>query len=195
MTSTAYVDIEKYLQTLESEIDEDNAKAIREFIDYCAAQGLSEVRQQRNAQSLKVLIQKFAKDGFHLRGASKDELQELVAALNRGDYADSTLHTVKSALKKFYKVRNGGHEEPDKTKFFSVKTGKPTTVTREELFTSEELKRLFGTVNSIRDRAMLMVFYESASRPDELLSINIGDFTSNSEGDLIFQEGSKETPN
>lgn len=194
MSSTAYIDVENYLQTLENEINADNAQTIREFIDYCAAEGLSEVRQQRNAQSLKMILLKFAPDSFQLAGASEDDLKQVIASLNRSDYADATKHTIKSAVKKFYKVENGGHEQPDKTKFFSVKTGKATSVSREDLFTADELQRLFGSVHTTRDRAMLMVFYETAARPKELLSLNIADFTSNGKGDFISLKGAKHTP-
>jgi len=194
MSSTAYVDVESYLQTLETDVGAENAEAIREFIDYCAAEGLSEVRQQRNAQSLKMLVKKFAPDGFQLHGAAEDELRQVIAALNRGDYAESTKHTVKSAVKKFYKIENGGHEEPEKTTFFAVGTDSGSTVTRDDLFTQDELKRLFRSFSSTRDRALAMVLYESAARPGELLSRNIADFTSNGKGDFIYLEGSKGTP-
>lgn len=195
MSSTAYIDVENYLQTIEEELDPENAEAIREFVDYCAAQGLTEVRQQRSAQSLRTVINKFAPDDFRLEGASESELKQLIAGLHRSDYADSTKHTIKSVVKKFYKVENGGHEQPDKTKFFTVRTGKDTTVTREDLFKDDELKRLFGSVQRTRDRAMLMVLYETAARPAELLSLNVADFTSNGKGDFIHLQGSKDTPN
>lgn len=194
MSSTAYVDINNYLQTLETEIDADNADAIHEFIDYCAAEGLTETRQQRNAQSLKMLIKKFAPDDFQLQDATEEEIRQVVAALHRSDYAASTKETMKSAIKKFYRIQNGGRTEPEKTKFFSIGVQKEKTVTRDDLFTEDELKRLFRAVNSTRDRAMLMVFYESAARPGELLSLNISDFTSNGKGDFVHLEGLKGTP-
>jgi len=69
-----------------------------------------------------------------------------------------------------------------------------TTVSREDLFTEEDRKALFRAFTNTRDRAFTMVLYESAARPGELLSRNIGDFTANDQGDFIFLEGSKHTP-
>ncbi|MDY6778198.1 MAG: tyrosine-type recombinase/integrase, partial [Candidatus Nanohaloarchaea archaeon] len=61
-------------------------------------------------------------------------------------------------------------------------------------FTEDELTRLFRSFSSVRDRALVKVLYESAARPGELLSRTIADFTANQDGDFIYLEGSKGTP-
>jgi integrase len=196
MSSTQYVDIDRTLQNLEdSQLRQENVDAVRDFVNHCAAEGISEVRQERLASAMKSLLNKFASQDFLLRDASEQELKEIIAGLNRSDYADSTKHTFKSAVKKFYKVDNGGHEHPEKVDFFSVSSGgKATSVTREDLFTEDELKRLFRSFSSTRDRALTMVLYESGARPGELLACNIADFTANNKGDFIFLQGLKNTP-
>ncbi|WP_123539393.1 tyrosine-type recombinase/integrase [Halosimplex salinum] len=195
MSTTKYVDVETALQNLEdSELDSENAEAIHRFIDHCAAEGLSEVRQRRLISALKSVVLNIAPDNFRYRGASEDELKTVIASLNRSSYADSTKHTMRAAVKKFYKVENGGHEHPEKVDFFSAHAKKGSTVSREDIFTDAELKSLFqGFLNS-RDRAFTMVLYESAARPGELLSRNLGDFTSNEKGDFIYLQGLKGTP-
>lgn len=195
MSTTQHVNVSRTLQNLEnSGIKPRNVRAIRDFINHCAAEGISESRQQRHAQSLKSLLENYAPDDFGLRGASEQELKTVIAELNRSDYAEATKRTMRGSVKKFYKVMNGGHEHPEKVEFISLRKKKPSKVTRDDLFTDEELKRLFRGFSSTRDRAFTMVLYESAGRPGELLSRNIGDFTSNEKGDFIFLEGSKGTP-
>jgi len=195
MSTTQYVNISRTLQNLEeSTVAPENVEAIQDFINHCAAEGLSETRQQRHVQSLKSILDNFAPNGFKLRNASESELKETVASLNRSDYADATKRTMLGTVKKFYKVENGGHEHPEKVDFFTVTKTKQTRVTREDLFTEEERKKLFRSFSSTRDRAFTMILYESAARPGELLSRNIADFTTNQKGDFIFLEGSKGTP-
>ena len=192
MSTTQYVDVERTLENVKDELTPANANAIQDFINHCAAEGISDVQQQRHALSLKTLIKKFAPEGFQLRGATKSELKQMLAGVNRSEYADATKNKFKSGIKKFYRIENGG-EQPEKTKFFNV--GKNVTpVSREDLFTEDDREQLFRSFSSIRDRAFTMVLYESAARPGELLSRNIADFTSNAKGDFIYLEGSKGTP-
>jgi integrase len=195
MSTTEYVNVDRALENLEeSEIHPENVDAIREFINHCAAEGISDVRQERLLQAMKTVTERFTPDGFRLRGATEKELKQVLAALNRSDYADATKHTKRSAIKKFYKVMNGGHEHPEKVDFFTVGGGQTTNVTREDLFTEDELNRLFRGFQNVRDRALIMMLYESAARPGELLSCNIADFSSNEKGDFISLQGSKGTP-
>jgi integrase len=193
MSTTQYVDVERTLQTLEDEpIRPDNVAAIRAFVDHMAAEGISAVQQERLVQAWKTQLLKFAPDDFQMRGASEQELKQLLAGANRSDYATATINKFKSAVKKFYRVENGG-KQPEKTKFFTI--GKETSpVTRDDLFTDKERKELFRGFSSTRDRAMVMVLYESASRPGEILALNISDFTSTGKGDFVFLQGLKNTP-
>jgi len=195
MSTTQNVNISRTIQNLkESSLHPENKQAIQDFINHCAAEGLSESRQVRHAQSLKTLLKKYGPEGFKLRGASEEELKTVMAGLNRSGYAEATKRTMRGTVKKFYKIENGGSEHPDKVNFISLKKKKATRVTREDLFTQNERDRLFNSFSSLRDRAFTMVLYESAARPGELLARNIADFTSNEKGDFIFLEGSKGTP-
>jgi integrase len=194
MSTSQYVDVQRELQNLRENIHPENIEAIRYFVDHQAAEGISDVQQARQIQALKTLLKKFSPDGFRLRGATEDELKQILAGLNRSDYADATKHKFKGSIKKFYKVENGGHEHPEKVDFFKVTRKKDTPITRDELFTDDDLKDLFSGFSSTRDRALCMVLYESAARPGEILSRNIGDFTSNGKGDFIHLQGLKGTP-
>ena len=195
MSSTRYIDVNTALQNLEdSDLSPANTTAIHEFTDALAAEGISEVRQRRLITCLKSLVLKCAPPEFQLRDASEADLKTVIATLNRSDYAESTKHTMRSAVKKFYKVENGGHDHPEKVEFFEVGGDRGSTVTRQDLFTNDELKRLFQAFTKTRDRALTMLLYESAARPGELLQADIGDFTSTEQGDFIFLQGLKGTP-
>jgi integrase/recombinase XerD len=194
MSTTKYIDVSRSLENLEDEVQTENAATVREFINHCAAEGIGDSQQQRIIYAWKSLLKKFAPQDFRIKDASQSEIKELIANLNRSDYAESTKHKMRSAVKKYYKVENGG-KHPEKVDFFSVhKSTKPTSVTRDDLFTKEELKALFQGFRNTRDRAFTKVLYESGARPGEVLSRSIGDFTSNEKGDFIYLEGLKGTP-
>lgn len=185
MSTTQYVNVQRSLENLTGELHPENVQAIHRFIDHCAAEGISDVQQERQIQSLKTLLKKFAPDKFRLRGATEADLKTMLAQMNRSDYADSTKHKFKSTLKKFYKVENNG-KHPKKVEFFTATRKKSTSVTRDDLFTENELKQLFRSFSSTRDRAFTMVLYESAARPGEVLALNIADFTRTSKATSSF---------
>jgi integrase len=194
MSSTQYINVNRSLENLETEVSSENAETVKSFIDHCAAEGIGDSQQQRIIYAWKTLLKKYAPDGFRIKDASESELKEMIADLNRSDYAEATKHKMRAAVKKYYKVENGG-THPEKVDFFSVhKNNKPTSVTRDDLFTEEEIKRLAQSFNSTRDRAFTLLMYESAARPGEVLNRSIGDFTSNGKGDFIYLEGLKGTP-
>lgn len=94
MSSTQHVDVESYIQNLDtSELRPENVDAIRQFVDHCAAEGLSEVRQERLASALKNLVLKIAPADFRLQDASEDDLKQLVA-LSVGAPGNSQARTI-----------------------------------------------------------------------------------------------------
>jgi integrase len=194
MSSKRYLDVERTLENLEHQVSPKNREVITEFVNHQAAEGVSETQQTRQIYCLRRICEEFTPDGFILRGASEDELKKAVAEMHRSDYAPATKHKIKGTIKKFYKVENGGHDHPEKVQFFSATPPKGSSVSRDDLFTEDERKRLFRSFTNTRDRAFTMTLYESAARPGELLNTNIGDFTSNEKGDFIFLQGLKGTP-
>ena len=195
MSTTNYVDVNRALELMKEQVHPENAEAIRDFVNHQAAEDISEQQQHRQVYSLRMLLTKFAPEGFRLRDATEPELKALMANLNRDEnYAEGSKHKFRCTIKKFYKVENGGGEHPGKVNFISTRRKNHTTVSPEDLFSDDELRRFFGSFKSVRDRAFAMVLYESAARPGELLSRNIGDFTVETSGDFIFLEGAKNTP-
>ena len=195
MSSTTYISVSNALQNLEEQVDEENYQSIYSFINEVAAEGIGESQQERQIYSLKTVIMKFSPQGFKLDGATESELKNVLAQINRSDYAESTKAKFRASLKKFYKVQNGGDEHPEKVDFFSVhKSRKENTVSREDIFTKEEIKALLRNFGNTRDRAFTLSLYETAARPGELLNCSIGDFTVNGKGDFSYLEGLKGTP-
>lgn len=50
MSTTRYVDVERTLANLDGDIHPANIAAIRDFVNHAAAEGISEVQQERQIQ-------------------------------------------------------------------------------------------------------------------------------------------------
>jgi hypothetical protein len=102
MTSTPTIDIETYLQTLETYLDRANAQAIRVFIANRAAEGRSKARQKRDAQLLAYFVTRFTSDGFQLPDASDAELARALTAVAQSNDADATKTEMERTSRRFY---------------------------------------------------------------------------------------------
>ena len=174
-------------------LSDENRDAILEFIDECAAEGLSPARQVKYLYMLRAIAVRFTPAGFRLRSATEKELKQLVATVNRSSYAESTKVDFKKAIKKYYKVLNG-RRSPEKTRFIKTSMSKPSQVTREDIFTTEEIDRIVSQCRNIRDKAFFSVMHETAVRPAELLDCSIGDAEFTDDGDFVSVRGVKKTP-
>lgn len=90
MSTTQYVDVDRALELMDEDLDRANADAVRDFINHQAAENISEVQQQRQVYALRMLVAKFAPDGFQLHDATEDDLKTLIANMNRSDYKPSS---------------------------------------------------------------------------------------------------------
>jgi len=171
----------------------ENKQAILEFIDECAAEGLSPARQRKYIYVLRAIAVRYTPEEFQLKDANEDELKRLVATINRSSYAEATKVDFKKAIKKYYKILNG-RVEPDKTRFIKARMSKPTQVTRADIYTQEELDMVISQLRNVRDKAFFSVMYESAVRPAELLGCSIESVEFREDGDYISVFGIKGTP-
>lgn len=177
----------------DKELCDENRGAILDFIDECAAEGLGPARQVKYLFILRSIAVRFTPEGFLLCSASEKELKQLVATVNRSQYAESTKIDFKKAIKKYYKVLNG-RRTPEKTRFIKTSMSKPSQVSREDIFTTEEIGRIVSQCRNIRDKTFFSVMHETAVRPAELLNCSIADVEFTDDGDFISVRGIKNTP-
>ena len=169
-----------------------NKQAILEFIDHCAAEGLTRSQQRKHLYSFWAVLGKFAPKGFELRDAPEEQLKVIMAAIYRSEYAEWTKVMFGQTLNKFYRIENDGIV-PKKCRFIRTSPKRHRPVRREDLYTKEEVEAIFRSANSIRDLALFQMFYETGARPAEVILARIGDVTFD-RGDRVFIHSIKNTP-
>ena len=148
------------------ELSSKNKQAILEFIDHCAAEGLTRSQQRKHLYSFWAMLGKFAPEGFELRDAPEEHLKVIMAAIYRSDYAEWTKVMFGQTLNKFYRIENDGIV-PQNCRFIRTSPKRPRAVTREDLYTKDELEAIFRSANNIRDLALFPTLYETGARPAE----------------------------
>jgi len=187
-------DIEKVKDHItKSTILKENKQHILKFIEQIAAEGLSKTRQQKYIYilvSLSKMIKKNWKD------LTKQDIVTLCSEINNSDLAEWTKHDRLVAIKRFMKfIYEQLGESYDKGEYPACVKWIRTTIKNnrkknpDDLLTSEDIKKLANHTNNLRDRAMVLVLYESAARIAELQNVKVKHVVFDKYGCLVDLHG------
>ena len=163
----------------------DRAKILK-FRDECVAQGLSAPRIIRYIQMLSKLSAMLGK-GFG--SVTKDDIIRVVGKIEGSDYKDWTKQSYKIALKRFYKWLRGSEDYPPEVRWLKATTKKTAKLLPEQLLTGEDVKRLAGAAENARDRALVLVLYETGCRAGEILTLRIKHMQIDQYGGILIVSG------
>ena len=122
--------------------------------------------------------------------ASKEDLLSLVGDLEAMEYAEWTKYDFKIILKLFYKWLKGNDEEyPLEVKWLKPKLRNTAHKLPEELLTEEEVLRMARVANHLRDKALVLVLYESGCRIGEMLSLKMKNISFDQYGAVLRVTG------
>jgi integrase len=178
--------LERTLNRIEnSKIDEKSRVEILKFLSECSAEGLSKPRMIKYALTLeqvaKILGKPFSK-------ATKSNIVRLVKVIEGRDYSDWTKRDYKIVVKRFFKWLKKSEDYPDEVRWIKARV-KNTSMLPEELLTEEEVKRMAEAANNQRDRAFILVLYESGCRIGEILSLKIKNVHFDDYGAVLIVNG------
>ena len=105
--------------------------------------------------------------------ATKDSLMQLVNMVDAQPYAPASKHDFKTILKMFFKWLKGNDEAfPPEISWLKPRL-KNKHKLPEELLTEEEVFKLAKAADNPRDRAFVLVLYETGCRIGELLTLKM----------------------
>ena len=145
---------------------------------------MSIARVHRETQSLRLLCERF---GVELDDLDRDSIEGLLAELELSEYGLSTINEYKKALKYFLEF-NG---KTDLSRLIRRKEPKDNRLTRDDLLSIDEVMRLVNSAMNDRDPALIMCHLDLGCRPEELLTLTVGDFFNEDSGHFIFDFFSK----
>ncbi len=103
--------------------------------------------------------------------------------------AQQTKHDYKIILRKLYKSLRGTGEFPDEVKWIKPNFKKNNHKQPEELLTEEDVKKLVEAAGHPRDKAFILVLYESGCRIGELLNLRIKNVSFDVNGAALLVNG------
>lgn len=182
--------IYKYKQSLAREIsnikkDRVNSRIILKYYRSRVAEGLSSARILKCISTLKLISRRLGKP---FTEATKEDVVDLVASIEDRDISSWTKHDYKVILKKFYKwLRNS--DDPPEVKWIKLPTNIRNNLIKEKLLTPEEVNKLVEAATNIRDKALLLVLFETGRRIGEILTLKIKDVEFDQYGARLIIDG------
>ena len=196
MTQQLASDIHHYDQRLTAALSnlendknvlETNRKKIKQFLEYIRAEGLSIPRQVRYVYVLRKLSSLL---GREFRRTTKTDMIRVISDLEKQDTAYDTKLSEKQCIKRFYKwLRNAEDDYPVEVKWIRAKRNNNHKIFPEHLLTEDEVKKLAETCQNQRDRALILVLYETGCRVGEILTLKVGDVQFDTHGAVMILKG------
>lgn len=114
-----------------------------------------------------------------------------IAKGNSGRLSDRTIDTYKSFVRSFLRwVHNGTKLEAEAPECLgAIRRLRPKPDFRKEVLSPEEVRKIADACNNQRDRALILVGYESGARAGEILSLRLRDIELDRYGAVVIVKG------
>ena len=152
-----------------SGISEEDKQLLSQFHKECVINGLSKARIAKYLDTLD-RISRWLNNSF--QEVKKEDIMDLVQRFESSDYSDWTKHDYKLILKIFYRWLRKTEDYPEEVRWVSTKV-RNKHMLPEEILTEDDVKKLVESATNIRDKAFILVLYESGCRIGELLSLRL----------------------
>jgi len=149
----------------------ENKPLISKFVNTWLAQGYTRTRAVKLVYCLRRLAVWLGKP---FGQASKDDLIALVGSIEAKEYAPNTKYDFKVVLKMFFKWLKGDEETvPKEVSWLKPHLKFQSHKLPEEILTEQDVLNMAGVASNSRDKALVLVLYESGCRIGELLSLKM----------------------
>lgn len=149
---------------LENSLSANEKQILREYLDFCAITA----SKQRVEHKYKGAVLQF-RDVVEkpLSAITKQDAIRFWGLVNSAPYEERTKIDIKRCVKRFLKFYYKDVEllELLKIKKHTINTHR---VNKNMLFTEDEIKRMLHCAETLRDKALFVLLYESAGRPQEV---------------------------
>jgi integrase/recombinase XerD len=169
----------------ESPIDKQDKSLILDFMNDCLSRSLSKARVVKYLDTIERIAKLLGKS---FKKVTKEDISRLVREIEEKDYTDWTKHDYKLILKIFFRWFKKTEEYPEEVKWIRLKVGKGHLLP-EEILTEDEVKRLAECATSLRDKAFILILYESGCRIGEILSLRIRNVQFDNYGAVLIVSG------
>lgn len=170
-----------------SNLNDTTKKQIEHFARFRIAKGSTKLRIVKCMWCVRLMSSWL---GVDYDKATKEDIITLISKLDSMDYAEHTRYDFKVVLKMFYKWLLGNDEDfPAVIKWLKPKLKNGKHKLPEELLSVEEVEKLAASASNSRDKALILILYESGCRIGELMYLKIRNIQFDNYGAILLVNG------
>jgi len=159
-----------------------NAKIIDDYIRHAKLSGKKETSITGEQWRLKAFVE-FMKNKS-LNAVKREDVENFII-YRKSICSETTVHNNFLSLRTFFQWL-----KPDNDFFVGIKSKQPkNNLPVDEVLLSDDILKLRDAANNQRDRALVMVLWDSAARKGELLNINVGHIQPDKYGATVIVNG------
>ena len=177
----------RYIERIlsDSRISKANLEILKKYDSHGILQQVTiGTRQQRLITLHQLALFVLAKD---FKKMKKEDIEGFFSSF--GKLASKTWSTKGAFIKSFFKWLCKSDEYPPNVKWIKTTVKNKNHKLPSDLLTKEEIKAMANATDNLRDRALIMILYESACRIGEILNLKIKDVTVDQFGCAIMVNG------
>ncbi|MEM4408864.1 MAG: tyrosine-type recombinase/integrase [Candidatus Caldarchaeum sp.] len=170
-------------------VDASTRRYLLRFEQHCALKGISIARREK---CLSTLLQVYKFLGKPLAKANKRDIIKFIEHLQQSSLSEWTKRDYKVILKIFYRFirgMEGSGRYPPEVEWIPTREPNGRALPSDQLLTPEEVQALAQSAHNARDRAAVLVLYESGCRVGEFLSLRIRDVRIDEYGAVLMVDG------
>ena len=151
-----------------------------------AARGLSHARILKYLITLRKIYSWLQKP---FQEATKEDLESLLQKIEEIKYSAWTKQNYRVILKRFYKWLRNTEQYPPEVSWIKTTIKRNEEKIPEQLLTAEEVKQLVYHANNLRDKALIMLLYDSGGRISEVGTLKTSSITFQENYALVTLQG------
>lgn len=156
-----------------------------DFYKECLTKGLSKPRIIKHLHTIEKIAILFGKP---LEAVTRSDVAHLIRRLGEKDYSEWTKRDYKVILKVFYRWLRKTDHYPEEVSWLKT-SFKNRNLLPEEVLTEDEIKKMVEKASNLRDKALILVLYESGCRIGEILSLRIRNVQFDGYGAVLIVSG------
>ena len=179
------------IKDIQKKITEKDSKILNDFLEYISISA----GEKKIGMAKRQMLQFYDVTGVSYDRITLGILRKFLTLLNRSDKAIETQNDIKKTIKRFLKwYYRDWSQRFDELKDIKTRDGtNHQRLNASTILTADELLMIVNSIDSLKYKALILLMFESAGRPEEILKLRWKDINFDKKEVTLYSSKTKKT--